>query len=275
LVPGAGPTIEGEGWKVARHPKHRRRRKPYLTDNVELGRAFRKHYARDLKRLLRQGKLQIGGSVEFLNDPAKRDQWLSNLEQTDWNVFIEGPPKGKSDPANVVKYLAGYLTGGPISDRRIIRADDDEVWFWARPKRKSTSSSGRRRGMNKSEPYRLSSIQFMRRWAIHILPKGFTRSRCYGGYHGSKREAYLHRCRQLLSTLPDEVPAQKAEPDEDSDSSQERTCPHCESKMELIKSEHRPSWRKIFEREIYVSDVYCPQHHVGVGRSPPVKEHET
>jgi putative transposase len=162
LVPGAGPTIEGGGWKVVRHPKHRRRRKPYLTDNVELGRAFRKHCARGLKRLLHQGKLKIGGSVEFLNDLDQRDDWLDQLEAIDWNVFIEGPPNGKSDPANVVKYLAGYLTGGPISDQRIIRADDDEVRFWARPK-KSMSSSGRRRGMNKSEPYRLSGLQFMRR----------------------------------------------------------------------------------------------------------------
>ncbi len=272
MVPGAGPAIEGDGWKVARHPKHRRRRKPYLTDNVELGRVFRKHYVRGVKRLLRQGKLQIGGSVDFLNDPVEREQWFSDLEQTDWNVFIEGPPKGKSDPANVVKYLASYLTGGPISDRRIIRADDEEVEFWARPKKKSSSRSGRRRGMNTPEPYRLSGLQFMQRWVMHILPKGFTRSRCYGGYHGSKREAYLKLCRQLLNTPPDEDVTQQAEPDEDT--LQERTCPHCASPLTLVRYERRPSWRQIFERDIYASNVYCPQHHIGTGRSPPVRECE-
>jgi len=266
-VPGAGPAIEGDNWKVARHPKHRRRRKPYLTDNVELGRAFRKHYVRGLRRLLRQGKLQIGGSVEFLNDLAEREKWLSKLEQTDWNVFIEGPPQGKSDPANVVKYLASYLTGGPISDRRIIRADEDEVWFWARPKKKRSSSSNRRRGMNKPEPYRLRGLQFMQRWTLHILPKGFTRSRCYGGYHGSKREAYLQHCRQLLSIAPDEDVTQQVEPDEEADSLPERTCPHCKSKMTSINYVRRPSWRQIFERDIYRSDVYSPQHHLDHGRS--------
>lgn len=270
-MPGAGPSVEGEGWKVARHPKHGRRRKPYLTDNVDLGREFRKHYLRGLKRLLRQGKLRIGGVPEFLNDPDQRDQWLSSLAETDWNVFIEGPPKGKSDPANVIKYLAGYLTGGPISDRRILRADDEEVWFWARPKK----SSSRRGGMHKPEPYRLGGCQFMQRWTMHILPKGFTRSRCYGGYHGSHRKAYLSRCRPLLRLQADKVPEQQAEPEEDSDSSQERMCPHCESKMLLIQSEPRPSWRQIFERDIYLSGIYSPQHSIGLGRSPPVKEQET
>jgi hypothetical protein len=189
-------------------------------------------------------------------------------------VFIEGPPKGKSDPANVVKYLASYLTGGPISDRRIIRANDDEVWFWARPRKKSSSHSKGRRGINGPQPYRLGNLQFMQRWTMHILPKGFTRSRCYGGYHGSKREAYLQRCHQLLSAPPDEAPTQQAEPDEELDSRQERTCRHCQVVLTLISYERRPSWRQIFERDIYVSDVYSPQHHIGVSRSPPPRRHE-
>jgi hypothetical protein len=267
LVPGAGPAIDGSGWKVARHPKHRRRRKPYLTDNVQLGREFRKHYVRGLKRLIRRGELKFGGSVEFLNDADQRNRWLDKLEQTDWNVFVQGPPKGNSDPADVIKYLAGYLTGGPIADRRIIRADDDEVWFWARPK--TGPGSTKRRGMNRPRPYRLSGRQFLQRWSLHILPKGFTRSRSYGGYHGSKREAYLKQCSELLGPAVDESTAKGTEPDEGYDAETDRKCPHCEASLRLIRSERRPSWRKIFEREIYRLEIYSPQHHLGAGRSPP------
>ena len=96
---------------------------------------------------------------------------------------------------NVVKYLASYLTGGSISDRRLISADENEVVFWARPKR----SKQRPNGMNRQVPYWLSRHQFMQRWTMHILPKGFTRSRCYGGYHGAQRTEYLNHCRQMLS----------------------------------------------------------------------------
>ena len=101
-----------------------------------------------------------------------------------------------------MKYLARYLTGGPIADKRLISDDgserDGRVTFWARGKQKST----RQRHKNRSEPYELSGQEFVRRWSMHILPKGYTRSRSYGGYHASKREAYLDRCRTLLGYAP-------------------------------------------------------------------------
>lgn len=272
MVPGAGPAIDGDRWQVARHPKHRRRRKPYLTDNVELGRAFRKHYLRGLKRLLRQGQLKLGGSVDFLNDTNQRAAWLGQLEQTDWNVFIQGPPHGKSDPTQVVKYLAGYLTGGPIADSRMIRADENEVHFWARPQR--AAGQPKHKGMNRPQPYRLNARQFMQRWSLHVLPKGFTRSRCYGDYHGSKRAAYLEQCRELLGVIED-ASATEPEANESSDPGSKLKCPHCDSDLQLLHYERRPSWRKIFEQEIYRSaHIYSPQHHLGTasqrhGRAPP------
>lgn len=267
MVPGGGPAIDGDGWKVAMHPKHRRRRKPYLSDNIQLGRAFRKHYIRGLKRLLRKGELKLGGSVDFLNDTSERKEWFKLLEKTDWNVFIQGPPHGKSDPRQVVKYLAGYLTGGPIADGRLIRADEDEVHFWARPKR--AAGEPKHKGMNRARPYRLNARQFMQRWSLHILPKGFTRSRCYGGYHGSKRTAYLQQCREQLGVVA-ESEASDPEMNEETAEGTELKCPHCDSDLQLLHYERRPSWRKIFEQEIYQSaSIYSPQHHLGSGRAPP------
>jgi hypothetical protein len=232
-----------------------RRKKPYLTDNIKLGREFRKHYVRGLKRLLRQGKLKLGGSVDFLKNTHQRHAWLEGLEATDWNVFIQGPPHGRSDPTQVVKYLAGYLTGGPIADGRIISADENEVYFWARPKH---ADGVKHKGMNRPRPHRLIGRQFMQRWTQHILPKGFTRSRSYGGYHGSKRARYLQQSRDLLGQC-EEVPIEPDE-NEEGDPTSDRTCPYCEGELELIHSERRPSWRKIFERDIYRSTIYSPQH---------------
>ena len=94
--------------------------------------------------MLSQGRLKIGGSLQFLNNDQQREAWLKQLAAIDWNVFIQGPPRGKNDPADVVKYLAGYLTGGPIADKGVISADQDEVWILARPKQ----SVNKRRGMN-------------------------------------------------------------------------------------------------------------------------------
>jgi hypothetical protein len=114
----------------------------------------------------------------------------------------------------------------------------------------------------------------MQRWSLHILPKGFTRSRCYGGYHGSKRSDYVQQCRELLAQAhdADESHADDSEPAAElpaAASETHRKCPHCNASLILILSERRPSWREIFEREIYRQPIYSPQHHIGIGRSPP------
>jgi len=266
-VPGAGPGLSGKSWSVAKHPQHRRRKTPYLTDNVELGRAFRDAYLKEMRRMLRNGTLKIGGSVAFLKNEKGRKEFFDQLESIDWNVFIQGPPKGRSDPANVVKYLAGYMTGGPIADSRVISADNDEVWIKARPKQ----SSKKKRGMNAPRPYRLSARQFMQRWAMHVLPKGFTRSRAYGGYHGSKRQAYLARCRELLppEQSVEQYPAPDQPPSETVTESRQRPCPKCNGELALLRSERRPSWRTVFEKVIYRIDDCLPVHQIGIARAPP------
>jgi hypothetical protein len=116
-----------------------------LVDNAELGREFRKHYVNGLRRLVRKGKLRLEDEWSKLQDPATLEVWLDEITATDWNVFIEGPPNGKSEPTHVLKYLARYMAGGPISDRRLISHEEGVVTFWARSKDKANG--------NKSEPY--------------------------------------------------------------------------------------------------------------------------
>jgi hypothetical protein len=145
---------------------------------------------------VRKGKLRLEDEWSKLQDPETLEAWLDEITATDWNVFIEGPPNGKSEPTDVLKYLARYMTGGPISDRRLISNEEGVVTFWARSKDKGNG--------NKSEPYPLRGTEFVRRWVMHILPKGYTRSRAYGGYHGTKRVEYLERCRNLLGITNDE-----------------------------------------------------------------------
>jgi hypothetical protein len=145
------------------------------------------------------------------------------------------------------------MTGGPISDRRLISDQDGVVTFWARSKDKA--------GGNRSEPFPLEGPEFVRRWTMHILPKGYTRSRSYGGYHGTKRTAYLGCCRQLLGIAVDD-PARTDDCLDDAKPS-EPTCPHCEIAMHCIGQQSRPSWKKVFERHIYADPtIYSPMHHI-------------
>ena len=265
-MPGGGPALDGRQWVVPRHPTQRNRRAPWLTDNVELGHAFRKEFANGLRRLVRSEKLELQGRWSKLKDHQQLEAWLEKITQSDWNVFIEGPPHGQSDPRQVLKYLARYLTGGPISDRRIISDEDGRITFWARSKNKADG--------NPSRPFPLPCVEFVRRWAMHILPKGYMRCRRYGGYHGRTRDAYLGRSQQLLeqagivaADAGDELDA--ARPESIDAEPQLPMCPRCEVPMDCIAQQPRPSWKLIFERRIYEGhEQYSPLLHI-FSRAPP------
>jgi hypothetical protein len=234
LVPGSGPSLDGTRWAPCRYTQARPKKpaRPFLVDNQALGRRFRDSYLRGVRRLIKAGVLEIV-------DPAKLSTILADVQSHDWVVFIQPPPKNTSDPADVLKYLARYLTGGPISDRRLIEVKGGRVYFWAR----SGDKSGRRVRVS------LPTLEFIRCWTLHILPKGFTKSRGYGGWSNTRRAAYQQQCDRLQPTpasttatdLPvPPPPALESPPDETV------KCPHCRTEMKLESHRRRPSWRELF-----------------------------
>ena len=173
------------------------------------------------------------------------------MTEFDWNVFIEGPPHGRSQPTDVIKYLARYISGGPIANRRLLANVDGHVTFWARSKDRG----------NQPEPFTLRGAEFVRRWSMHILPKGYTRSRSYGGFHGSKRAAYLERCRELLKIGEPEAALDRPDVDERPQPSLPK-CARCQLEMSRVAWQARPSWREIFHVVVYRDGIYHPLSHI-------------
>ena len=236
LVPGSGPSLDGTRWVPCRYTKKTGRKpaRPFLVDNKSLGRRFRDIYLRGVRRLIKSGELAT-------EDLAELEKTLGEVEGCDWVVYIQPPPKGSSDPADVLKYLARYMTGGPISDRRLIEVKDGRVHFWAR----SSDKSG------KSIRTSLPTLEFVRCWTLHILPKGFTRARCYGGWSNTLRADYKRLCDQLQpQAVTDGAEASVTEqtnPELESPVVEEPTkCPHCGSTMVLESIERRPRWGDLF-----------------------------
>ena len=100
-------------------------------DHELLGRRFRKKFANGFRRLVRGGKLRLDGEWAWLREPQELEAWLTEVTQSNWNVFIEGPPHGKSRPAQVLKYLARYLTGEfdlPPAAGQLAEIDALKVW---------------------------------------------------------------------------------------------------------------------------------------------------
>lgn len=239
VVPGGGPSQDAQQWVRSAHRHHQSRDKPYLVDNRLLSDRFRDKFLAGLTRLHRNGKLKLTDEWSDLQDPVAFCDWLQPLSDYDWVVFIEPPPTEDANPTQVLKYLARYLTGGPISDGRLIDHQNGKVTFWARGHDKQSG--------NQREPYTLRGAEFTRRWAMHILPKGFVKSRCFGGFSCRHRGTYLDYCRTLLGAeqaVSTQPIAAAAEPVETSPPM--RPCPRCQTPMERLSHDSRVSWREVF-----------------------------
>jgi len=244
LVPGGGPSLRGESrWVTSRRPRVRQCDGSYLVDADSLRQRFRETFLQGLKRLHTDGELKLEGEWEFLRDDTAFAAWLQPLETISWVAYIEPPPTEQSRPEHVVKYLARYLTGGPISDRRLISHEQGQVTFRAR--------TGRTTGGDPTdfEPVTLPGSEFVRRWSLHILPKGFVKTRRFGGYSNHHRKRYLAACDELLPAAdsPQPVPVESPDPNDSSDGDStdaptEPRCPHCGKPMRCVARQNRPGW---------------------------------
>jgi hypothetical protein len=159
----------------------------------ELRRQFRDDFLRGFERLMKRGELKLEGEFSYLQTAAGREKLLQELRDVTWVSYIEPPPTVACRADTVLKYLARYLTGGPISNARIIAADERAVTFLAR-EGKVTG------GEAKQVPITVTTTEFVRLWSLHILPKGYTKTRRYGGWSNTRRDAYLETCRQQLAS---------------------------------------------------------------------------
>jgi Putative transposase/Transposase zinc-binding domain len=246
LVPGSGPSLDGQRWIDCKRRKGKGNKfgRPYLVDNKALSQAFSQRFIRKLKSLHRNGALKLEGTCQHLSDSTTWKHFLKSLLDHDWCVFIQPPPRADSSPDHVLKYLARYMTGGPISDSRLVRCEDDNVTFMARSKDKN---------IKKPVAESLSGVVFTRRWAMHILPKGFTRTRCYGGFSSRYRTAFVALCNQLRPHQPSvELEDERSVEANATETDDTPCCPQCKQKMAETLRTQRPSWRVLF---------YGPDHH--------------
>ena len=146
-----------------------------------------------------------------------------------------------------MKYLARYLTGGPISDARLSTYKDGKLTLTAR----TGKTHG---GSDEIETVTLPVVEFVRRWCLHILPSGFTKNGCYGGWSNHHSQRYVAECRQLLQGDEADISVRDSGavaivdadlPAETSDV-EARPCPECGGNLELFEQGQRYSWRDIF-----------------------------
>ncbi|MER8697656.1 transposase, partial [Mesorhizobium opportunistum] len=143
-----------------------------------------------------------------------------------WVVYAKAPFAG---PEAVLAYLSRYTHRVAISNRRLIAFDQDGVTF--------RYKDYRRDGVDRQQVMTLAADEFIRRFLLHVLPRGFHRIRHYGLLAGSARKASLALARELLDVT--ELPS-PGDPDVPEDF--RPPCPCCGGRMIIIETFER--WRQ-------------------------------
>jgi hypothetical protein len=216
VVPGGGIALDGSRWVACRDTF-------FLPVRV-LSRLFRKKFLAYLSEAFNNGDLQFHGRLETLAERRNWCQLLVKLGSSDWVVYAKPPFGG---PTQVLKYLARYTHRVAISNRRLVSFEGGRVTFrW-----KDYTEGNRDRTMT------LDAAEFIRRFLLHSLPKGFQRIRQYGFLANRVRQQKLSLCRELLShanegtrpngnITPEDIDTDtRSDPDS---TATEGTCPACQ-----------------------------------------------
>ena len=249
VVPGGGPALDGSGWRWSCRAGDSLPSGRYLVDADRLRATYRRIFLKGLDRLHAADELKLEGEFAELRQPDVWRAFIDSLQGTTWVSYIEAPPVADAHGATVLKYLARYLTGGPISDGRIVSASASEVTILAR---EGTKSGGDR----KQVPVTLSTLEFVRRWCLHILPKGFTKIRYYGGWSSPRRERNVMRCYYLLEEAGAPLAEDAlvfgpfdAEPEVGASETSCPECPRCGEPMIPQGVRVKPSWAAVMHSE--------------------------
>ena len=224
IVPGGGISLDGTRW-IGCRPN-------YLLPVKVLSRLFRPLMLEMLVAAHDAGRLQFFGDHAHLADKAAFKAYLAPLHRTKWFVYSKRPFAG---PEQVLAYLSRYTHRVAISNSRLIAADATSVTF--RYKDYRIKGPGRYKTMT------LEPGEFIRRFLMHVLPKGFHRIR-HGGLlaNGAKTET-IARARELIAAA---TPAQTAQKQQAPDSAaatdnQTHPCPCCGGRMNIIETFKRGS----------------------------------
>jgi hypothetical protein len=164
-----------------------RARRGFLFPVKALSIVFRGKFLEALAQALGHGRLALSAGTAVLGEPRVQRSLLAELRKKAWVVYAKRPFAG---PEGVLQYLGRYTHRTAISNERLVSVDARTVRF-----RYKDTAHGARRKVISLEP-----LEFLRRFALHVLPRGFNRIRHYGLLANRHKRALLARARSALTT---------------------------------------------------------------------------
>lgn len=215
IVPGGGLSPEGDRW-IATKPS-------FFLPVFVLSRLFRRLMLEKLAAAHAAGKLQFFGVHAPLADAVRFAHFLAPLKKKRWFIYAKEPFAG---PKQVLAYLSRYTHRVAISNSRLLKCDGKTVTFRV----KNYRASGRTR----YSAMTLDVGEFIRRFLLHVLPKGFHRIRHYGLLATGQRADNIERARELLDVKPTKNSASAVDA---TDAGVDLPpCPCCGSRQRIIET---------------------------------------
>src|SRR5215475_4072911 len=177
VIPAGGLSADHSRWV---HPRYQ-----FFLPVGVLSKVFRGKFVAGLKRAFEQDQLTFAGTLKPLQLETAFRSFLRTLFRHNWVVYAKPPFGG---PQHVIGYLARYTHRVAISNHRLLAFHEDRVTF-----RWKDYAHG-----NKKKKMTLFSDEFLRRFLLHVLPRGFVRIRSFGFLANRCRATLLPQCRLLL-----------------------------------------------------------------------------
>lgn len=188
VIPGGGLSADGCRWIHGR--------KDFFLPVRVLSRLFRGLFLHYLEEACAAGKLEFHGSLHPLAEGQNFKTLVKDCRKIEWVVYSKPPFGG---PNQVLDYLGRYTHRVAISNDRLVRLEDGKVTFRWKDYRKG----------NHQKLMTLDAEEFIRRFLLHVLPRGFVRIRHFGFLANPRRTLKLARCRELLG-VPQADPQQRS-----------------------------------------------------------------
>jgi hypothetical protein len=223
VIPAGGLSPDHKTWI---QPRYR-----FFLPKGVLSLVFRGKFIAGLKRAFRQGELCLPGDLRILSDEKEFRSFLRTLHRHRWVVYSKPPFGG---PQYLLNYLARYTHRVAISNHRLVNLAEGKVTFrW-----KDYAHGGQQKLMT------LTADEFLRRFLLHIVPRGFVRIRSFGFLANRRRKTLLPICKQLLGAKPEETASEDSAVWEKQSS---WLCPRCRGEMVVIQ---RLTAQQIFEESL-------------------------
>src|ERR1700690_3207668 len=227
IVPGGGISFDGARWVASRSD--------FLVHINVLAGLFRGKMLAMLMAAHDANQLTFFNAHARLADKRTFKRFIAPLRRIKWADYCKTPFAG---PEQALRYLSRSTHRVAISNRRLVPADHGAIAFrW---------KHYRVEGPDRWKTMRLHPHEFIRRFLIHVLPKGFHRIRHYGLFANANRAENLATARALLNVAPPATAPQEP-PDIATDTPRGLPCPcpRCGGRMIVIEVFARgcePKW---------------------------------